>query len=288
MRAIYKRELKSYFDSMIGYLFIAFLVFFLGIYFLAYNLSGGYPYFSAALSGLTTMMMIAVPILTMRSFSEDRKNKTDQLLFTAPVSVWGIVWGKYLSMVTVFAIPTGVFCLCPLIIRANGTAYLAADYGSLLAFFLMGCVFIAIGMWISSMTESLVVAAVGTFGVLLLLLLWPSLVSFIPSSAFASFAGFWIIWSLAVFAFYRITESEAVSAALEAAGTVVLAVLYIWKKSVFEYALVRALEAIAVEDVFERFVIDQTFDLGGLLFYLSLIGLFLFLTSQSLEKRRWS
>ena len=203
MRAIYKRELKSYFDSMIGYLFIAFLVFFLGIYFLAYNLSGGYPYFSAALSGLTTMMMIAVPILTMRSFSEDRKNKTDQLLFTAPVSVWGIVWGKYLSMVTVFAIPTAVFCLCPLIIRANGTAYLAADYGSLLAFFLMGCVFIAIGMWISSMTESLVVAAVGTFGVLLLLLLWPSLVSFIPSSAFASFAGFWIIWSLAVFAFYR-------------------------------------------------------------------------------------
>ena len=273
---------------MIGYLFIAFLVFFLGIYFLAYNLSGGYPYFSAALSGLTTMMMIAVPILTMRSFSEDRKNKTDQLLFTAPVSVWGIVWGKYLSMVTVFAIPTAVFCLCPLIIRANGTAYLAADYGSLLAFFLMGCVFIAIGMWISSMTESLVVAAVGTFGVLLLLLLWPSLVSFIPSSAFASFAGFWIIWSLAVFAFYRITESEAVSAALEAAGTVVLAVLYIWKKSVFEYALARALEAIAVEDVFERFVIDQTFDLGGLLFYLSLIGLFLFLTSQSLEKRRWS
>ena len=135
MRAIYKRELKSYFDSMIGYLFIAFLVFFLGIYFLAYNLSGGYPYFSAALSGLTTMMMIAVPILTMRSFSEDRKNKTDQLLFTAPVSVWGIVWGKYLSMVTVFAIPTAVFCLCPLIIRANGTAYLAADSAHFWHFF---------------------------------------------------------------------------------------------------------------------------------------------------------
>ena len=96
MSTIYRRELKSYFDSMIGYLIIAFLVFFLGIYFLAYNLSGGYPYFSAALSGMTVMMLIAIPILTMRSFSEERKNKTDQLLFTSPVSIWGIVWGKYL------------------------------------------------------------------------------------------------------------------------------------------------------------------------------------------------
>ncbi len=288
MRAIYKRELKSYFNSMIGYLFIAFLVLFLGIYFLAYNLSGGYPYFSTALSGLTVMMMIGVPILTMRSFSEDRRNKTDQLLFTAPVSIWGIVWGKYLSMVTVFAIPTALFGLCPLIIRANGTAYLAADYSSLLAFFLLGCVFIAIGMWISSLTESLVAAAVGTFGILLLLLLWPSLVNFIPGSAFASMAGFFVIWSLAVFVFYRITESQAAASALEAAGTVVLVILYLFNKSMFEYALVHALEAIAVEEIFERFVVDQVFDLGGLLFYLSLIGLFLFLTSQSLEKRRWS
>lgn len=288
MSTIYRRELKSYFDSMIGYLIIAFLVFFLGIYFLAYNLSGGYPYFSAALSGMTVMMLIAIPILTMRSFSEERKNKTDQLLFTSPVSIWGIVWGKYLSMVTVFAIPTALFCICPLIIQANGTAYLAADYGSLLAFFLMGCVFIAVGMWISSLTESLVTAAVGTFGCLLLLLLWPSLVGFLPESAFGSLVGFWVIWSMAVFAFYRITESQAAASALEAAGTVVLVLLYLWNRNMFEYALVHALEAVAVEEVFERFVLEQTFDLGGLLFYLSLIGLFLFLTCQSLERRRWS
>ena len=288
MKAIYKRELKAYFDSMIGYLFIAFLVLFMGVYFLASNLAGGNPYFSAALSGLTVMMMIGVPVLTMRSFSEERKNKTDQLLLTAPVSVWGIVWGKYLSMVTVFAVPTGIFCLCPLIIQANGTAYLAADYGSILAFFLMGCVFIAIGMWISSLTESQVVAAVGTFGVFLLLMLWPSLVNFLPSSAFGSAAGFWILMSLAVFCFYRMTESRPVSAAVWAAGTAALVILYLVRRSMFEHALTGVMEALAVEEVFEHFVLDQTFDLGGLMFYLSLVGLFLFFTTQSLEKRRWS
>ena len=96
MKAIYKRELKSYFQSMIGYAFIAFLLAFVGIYFMAYNLNAGYPYFSYALSGVMFMFLVAVPILTMKSFSEERKSKTDQLLLTSPVRLVDVVLGNIL------------------------------------------------------------------------------------------------------------------------------------------------------------------------------------------------
>ena len=189
MKAIYKRELKSYFNSMIGYIFIAFFVAFMGFYFMAYNLYNGYPYFSYTLSATITIMLIAVPILTMKSFAEDRKTKTDQLLLTAPVSVTQIVLGKYLAMVTVFLIPMLISCICPLIIKANGQAYLRTDYSTILAFFLMGCIFIAIGMFISALTESQIIAAVGTFGILFVLCLWSDLITFLPSSSGGTVAG---------------------------------------------------------------------------------------------------
>ena len=205
MAAIYKRELKSYFQCMTGYVFIAFLVLFVGIYFMAYNLMSGYPYFSYTLSGMVTIVMIGIPVLTMRSFADDRKTKTDQLLLTAPVSVPKMVLAKYLSMVTVFAVPVLISCLCPLIIKMNGTAYLKTDYASILAFFLLGCVYIAIGMFISSTTESQIIAAVGTFGVILLLLLWPSLVNFLPTSASGSLVGFLLLWTLCVVILHRVT-----------------------------------------------------------------------------------
>ena len=127
MRAIYKRELKSYFCSMTGYVFIAFMTMFMGIYFMVYNMINGYPYFSYTLNSILMILMIAVPILTMRSMSDEHRARTDQLLLTSPVSVWGIVMGKFLSMVTVFAVPMAIACLCPLIIRSAGTAYLTED-----------------------------------------------------------------------------------------------------------------------------------------------------------------
>ena len=128
MTAIYKRELKSYFQSMTGYVLIAFLVIFTGIYFMAYNLNSGYPYFSYVLMNINYVLIIIIPMLTMRSFAEERKNKTDQLLLAAPVKLFDIVMGKYLAMVTVFAVPCLIFCIFPIIIKSFGTAYLKVDY----------------------------------------------------------------------------------------------------------------------------------------------------------------
>lgn len=111
MKAIYKRELNSYFHTMIGYVFIAFLVAYAGVYFMAYNLNYGYPYFSYVLTGILFVLLIAVPVLTMRSFAEDRKNKTDQLLLTSPVSLPKVVLGKYLAMVTILMVPCVIYLI---------------------------------------------------------------------------------------------------------------------------------------------------------------------------------
>lgn len=182
MRAIYKRELRSYFTSMVGYVFIACLVFFVGIFFLANNLFSGYPKFSIVLSNVLLILIICISVLTMKSMAEERRSRTDQMLLTYPVSLGSVVLGKYLAMVTVFAVPVALFCLCPLIIEATGTAYLSQDYASILAFFLMGCVYIAVGMFISALTESQIIAAVGTFAALLLLYFWSSLITFLPDA----------------------------------------------------------------------------------------------------------
>ena len=222
MTAIYKRELSSYFNSMIGYVFVAVLIFFTGIYFMAYNLYNGLPQFSYTLYSLMSILLITIPILTMKSMAEERHSRTDQLLLTSPVTLTGVVLGKYFAMVTVFLIPVALM------------ARLLSDYAALFAFFLMGCVFLAIGMFLSSLTESQIISAVSTFAVLLILYLWDDLTGFLPS------------------------------------------------------ALGDLLSAFSFTQTFYNFVQYSMFDLGGVVLYLSLAGVFVFLTIQGLQKRRWS
>ena len=234
------------------------------------------------------ILLIAIPVLTMKSMSEEHHSRTDQLLLTSPVSLWSVVMGKYLSMVTVFAIPMAISCLCPLIIKASGTAYLAEDYGAILTFFLLGCVYIAIGLFISSLTESQLIAAAGTFGVLLLLTLWPNLISFIPTSARDSLIGLLLLLTLLAFVLYRLTGCAPLSFGLEAVGAAALAAVYFYKKSLLDRALTHLLGKIVLADVFNTVVNDHILDLGGLLYYVSAAFIMLFLTVQTIEKRRWS
>ena len=166
MIAVYKRELRSYLTSMLGYLFIFFILLLTGIYFSAYQLGVAYPRFEYTLSALTFVFLISVPILTMRVLAEERKQKTDQLLLTAPVSIEKIVFGKYFALVTIFAIPMLIMCLYPLLMTKFGTVSLGAAYTAILGFFLLGCANLAIGVFISSLTESQVIAAVLTFVIL--------------------------------------------------------------------------------------------------------------------------
>lgn len=288
MRAIYKRELKAYFQSMTGYAFIAFILLFTGIYFMAYNISAGYPYFAYSLSISMFMFLVAVPVLTMRSFAEEKKSRTDQLLLTSPVSLTEIVLGKYLAMVTVFVVPNLIFCLYPLIIKAQGTAYLLVDYISIAIFFLLGCVYIAIGMFLSSLTESQIIAAVSTFAVLLVLYLWDGLMSFLPSTAISGLIGVLAVVALAALILYQITKNWFLSAVLGGAGAVAAVVVYAVKASVYENLLTKVLGKFVLTDTFTKAYADNILDVSGIILCITLIIFFVFLTGQVIQKRRWS
>lgn len=288
MLAIYKRELKSYFHSMTGCVFIAFLVMFTGIYFMAYNLNAGYPYFSYTLSGSLIVFLVGIPLLTMRSFSEERKTKTDQLLLTAPVSLTKVALGKYFAMVTVLAVPNVIFCLFPLLIKLQGTAYLLVDYSSIAVFFLLGCVYLAIGMFMSSLTESQIIAFISTFGILLLLYLWDGILSFLPSSALSGMIGILLILTLIVVYIYHMTKNWMLAAGIEAVGIAAALIVYFVKSSLYENLLTKLLGRLALADVFMNISSSNIVDVSGLLLYVSILIIFVFLTIQTIQKRRWS
>lgn len=288
MKAIYKRELQSYFNSMTGWIFIAVLMAFIGIYFMAYNLMNGSAYFSYALSAVLFLFMVLVPLLTMRSMAEERHSRTDQLLLTSPASITTVVMGKYLAMMTVLLIPVLVSCLCPLIIKLNGSAFLLADYGTLLAFFLLGGVQIALGLLISALTESQLIAAVGTFSILLVLYLWDGLVSFLPTSASGSLAGLLVLLVVVCFLLDALSSNWKITAGVGGAGIVALLGTYFYDSSKFDSLMPGLLGSFSLTDAFTAFAMDHVFDLRGLLLYLSLIALLLFLTCQVLQKRRWN
>lgn len=288
MTAVYKRELRTYFQSMTGPVFIAFLLAFTGIYFVAYNLSAGYPYFSYTLSGSLIVFLVGIPLITMRSFSEERRSRTDQLLLTAPVSLFRIVMGKYLAMITVIAIPNVIFCIYPLIIRSQGTAYLTVDYISIFVFFLLGCVYAAIGMFISALTESQMIAFISTLGILLVIYLWDGILSLLPSSAISGLAGVVVILAAVVFYIYHMTDNITLAGIIGAAGTAAAVILYIVRPGLFENLLSTLLGRLALANVFTDITANSIVDVTGIVLYLSIIAVFVFLTVQTVQKRRWS
>lgn len=288
MKSIFKREFQSYFHSMTGNVFIAILVIFTGIYFMVYNLNMGYPYFSYALAGSLIVFLVAIPILTMRSFSEERKNKTDQLLLTSPVSLWKIVMGKYLAMAAVLGAAILIMCIYPLIIKMQGIAYLKVDYLSIVVFFLLGCVYISIGMFISSLTESQIIASISTFGVLLVLYLWSGILDFLPSSALSGLIGMLILLTVVVLYIFQMTKNVVLCGLIEGVGVVCGIVLYFLKSSLFENLLTKCLSGLCLTETFSNIADNHILDLSGIVVYLSLIAVFIFLTIQTFQKRRWS
>ncbi len=182
MKAIIKRELKSYFTSVLGWVFLAAFFFVFDLYFWAYSLNMGYPYLSYTISSSVFICLVIIPILTMRSMAEDRRTKTDQLLYTAPISVPKVILGKFFAMVIVFSIAIGAICLCPLIMNVFGTVPYGESYAAILGIWLFGLLALSIGLFLSAVTESQVIAAVLSFGVLFLCYMMSSIISLFSST----------------------------------------------------------------------------------------------------------
>ena len=287
MTAIYKRELKSYLTSMVGYLFIVFVLVLTGIYFSAYQLSAAYPKFETTLSAVTFVFLIGVPILTMRVLAEERKQKTDQLLLTAPVSVGNIVTGKYLALVTVYAIPILVLCTYPLIMSKFGTVDFGTAYTAILGFFLLGCANIAIGLFMSALTESQVIAAVLTFVLLFAFYMMNGISSFFSKTSMSTCVTFGLLILAAAIIVYTMIKNVLISAAVGVIGEVILVIVYLLKSSIFEGGIQKVLDIFNLSGHFDNFT-NNIFDIKGIVYFLSVIAVCLFLTMQSILKRRWN
>ncbi len=289
MLAIYKRELKSYFQSMIGYVFIAFFLLIIGFVFSYINIQQGTPFIGYTLqyAYVTVVFMILVPIITMKILADERRLKTDQLLFTAPITVTKIVMGKFLAVVTVFCIPMVVVAFYPFFLTVFGDVPLPSSYVAVLGFFLMGLAYLSIGLFVSSLTESQIISAVGTFGILLISFTMSSLTKIISSAAIASFIALLAITAVLVLVYYMMTKDKKYTVILFVIAEGVISIIYAVKSSWFESLIQKIMMVLSLNDHFEKFV-GGIFDLTAVVYYISVIGFFLFLTVQSIQKRRWS
>lgn len=287
MTAVFRHELSSYFKSVSGYVFGAFLLLFGGIYTTDINLNAGLTNFEYVLDYMCIIFLIIVPILTMRVVAEERRQRTDQLLYSLPLTMTEVVLGKYGALLVVFLAPMAVIGVYPLILSAFGNVYLPAAYSAWLGFFLLGAALLAIGMFISSLTESQAVAAGLCFVVMLVNYFITSLADFISTTAFASFAAFTVVILALAGIVWFMTRSGLASGVLALVLEAVLLFFYAGDTSAFEGLFPEVMENLSLFDQFYQFV-NGVFDLRAVVYLLSVSGLFLFLTVQSLEKRRWS
>ena len=159
MTAIYKKELRILSCSLTGYVFSAVFLLSFGGFFVIYNVINAQNSFSSAVSVVTLPMLVLIPILTMRSFAEERHQKSDMLLYSLPVDMWQVTLGKFFSMVTWMLIPYAVVCLYPLGLSTLGEINFISTYAMLAAFFVLLCCMVSIGIFISALTDSQMVAA---------------------------------------------------------------------------------------------------------------------------------
>lgn len=287
MAAVYKRELRSYFTGITGYIFIAALLLFVGIYTYVINFINAYPTFEYTLYNMSYIYLIIVPILTMRIIAEDRRQHTSELLYSLPLPLSGVVLGKYLALLTVLAAPCAVFCLYPLILALYGTIEFGTAYSTILGFFLLGASLLSVGLFISSLTDNLIVSAVMSFGAVLLIYLISSIAYYLPSTAYGSLVCFVILILVMALIVYLLTKNANFAVLLALGLEVVLGVLYFVKGSIFEGAFPAFLGWLSLFDFMTNFA-SGLFDLTAVVYYLSFIAVFVFFTILSLEKRRWS
>ena len=287
MIAVCKHELRGYFRSLTAYVFGAFLLAAVGIGSVLYNLQAAVSNFEFVLSVGCLAFVVIVPVLTMRVIAEERRQRTDQLLYALPITTTQVVLGKYLALLAVFLLPLAVVCLYPLIFSRFGEVYLPTAYGSLFAFFVLGAALIAVGMFISSLTDNQGFAAGLGIAVILLNYYSVSLSESVSATAFGSVAALAVCIVLLWFAVRYLTGSSPLAWGVCGALYAALLITSWTASDGLEGLLPTVMEELSL---FERFYVfvNGVFDLTGIVYYLSVIVLFLFLSVQSLEKRRYN
>ena len=243
--------------------------------------------FASVLYTTTMILLFLLPAISMRSFAEERRNKTDQLLLTSPVSIPAIVLGKFLAEFAVFAAPMVVAIFMPLILLAFGNVSLVSAYSALLAYLLLGAACLSIGTWISALTENQIIAYLATFGALIVTYLMNGIQTMFTSGSLLALIVFLVMLLIASILVGVLCKSLTTGCAVFCVGGVVLAVLFVVRPTWLLSAFDSVLSALALFEPFND-VVGGMFSIPAIVYYLSVIVLFLFLTGQALERRRWN
>ena len=287
MIAVFRHELRGYFHSLTAYVFGAFLLAAVGLGAVLYNLQKAVSNFEYVFDVGCLAFVVIVPILTMRVIAEERRQRTDQLLYALPITTTQVVLGKYLALLVVFLIPLAVVSVYPLIFAQFGEVYLPTSYGSILAFFVLGAALIAVGVFISSLTDNQGFAAGIGIAVILLNYYSVSLSESVSATSFGSILALVALILLLGAVVQHLTRNKDLAWGVCMILTAALIVTIWVNPTAFEGMLPAVMEQLSL---FERFYVfvNCVFDLTGIIYYLSIIALFLFLSVQSLEKRRYN
>ena len=286
MTAVFKHEVSNYFHSLTAYIFGAFLLAFVGIGAMIYNIQQAVANFEYVLSFVSLVFVVLVPVLTMRVIAEERKQKTDQLLYSLPITTAQVVVGKYLALLVVFLVPLCVIGVYPLVFAQYGEVYLLTSYGSIAAFFIMGAALIAVGTFISSLTENQGFAAGIAIPVILLNYYSVSLAEYVSATALGSAVALCVLGLRLGVVIRFLTKNENLAYAAAFVLMMAVGITYLTDSTVFEGLLSGIMTELSLFEWFYRFV-NGVFDLTAIVYYLTVIVFFLFLSVQSLEKRRY-
>ena len=287
MRTIFKREFLGYYRTPVGYVFMGVFLALAGLIFYLSNLKNLSGDLLSFLSQLTLLNMLLCPLLTMRLICEERQKRTDQLLLTSPVSIPAIVAGKFLAEVAVFALPLAAAVLMPLILKAFGTVSLVAAYSAVFGYLLLGSACLAVGTWISALTENQILAYLATFGALLVAYIMDGIQTMFTTGNLLAFIAFMVVVLIASILVGVICKRLTAGVTVFCVGAVVLFILFRLRPAWLLTAFNAVLSALALFDPFQD-IVGGMFSIPVIVYYLSVIGLFLFLTGQALERRRWN
>lgn len=287
MRAVYKKELKTYFLTPGGYIFMGAFLLIAGLFFTLQNLFSGSSDYSSVLGSLILIFLLVVPILTMRLFTEEKRQKTDILLLSSPVSIQGIVLGKFFAAVTVFLITLIVTMLFPLLLSFHGRMDWAQIWGTYIGFFFLGSAFIAIGTYISEVAESQTSAAILTFSALLASWIIDYIRSFVPMSPLSGAVFILLLLIAGLALFQRKAEDWRITAAAGAILLIGVIIVYAAAQESLYGLISKSISWFSLTSRFQRFSMG-ILRLDAVVYYISFSAFFLYLTGSRIENRRWS
>ncbi|WP_113673300.1 ABC transporter permease [Vallitalea guaymasensis] len=289
MIAILGKEFKHYFKSPIGYVFMGFVFVVFGILFTVNLFYQNSDYSQVVGSQITIMFVLffGTPLITMKLLAEEKNKRTDQLIITSPINITDFILGKYLAASGLFLLTIILTMIQPLILSIFGEIPIPKIIGSYIGFMLLGCSLIAMGLFISALSSSQMIAAVVTYIVFLAILFSDTIILTLPKDRLSSILFASLLVIIITLLVYFIVKNIVITITITAIGIAIIVMIYIVNPIFYDGFMINFFGYFSLLARFKTFTMG-ILDLGSIIYYISISIIFVFLSVQVIEKRRWS